>query len=207
MLFDTEIDLEKLLHDAATEFGRKVERGEIKSGWVELKTTQIGRQCTKKYKIKPVMDYMREHYGASAKRPVGQWLGITTDEWHRMTTSPIKASVLMYPLIDIGMSRDDCEAYLIEKGYPVPPKSACIACPFHSDPTWLEMTDAEIAETADFEEGVIQMIANSDLKYLPYFANGVRVHSSMVPIEERPFEKENKEDGGSPCMGAAGCFL
>lgn len=200
--------LEETIHEACTQFGKKVQAGLIKSGWKEMKTTQISRQCTKLYKIEPVTRFLRENYGADAKTPVGQWLGITVDEWHRMTTSPIKAAVLMYPLIDIGMSREDCELYLEEQGFPVPVKSACVGCPYHSTAGWNNLTDAQIDDVADFEEGVLQMIANDPkLRYYPYFVNGARVHRSMVPIDERPFKKESDEDEGSPCMGQAGCFL
>lgn len=207
---EAELSLEETIHHACTEFGKKVRDGVIKSGWMQMDTSQIGRQCTKKYKIQAVMKFLRKNYNVSLKKQTGQWLGITTDEWTRMTTSEIKASVLMYPLIDLGMSRDDCEDYLNEQGLPIPPKSTCKSCPYHSDKTWRELSDADIDDCADFEEGVIQMIANDPiLKYLPYFANGARVHPSMVPIGERPFEKETGEveEDGTPCMGNSGCFL
>ena len=200
--------LEDTVHEACTEFGKKVQAGIIRSGWQQMDTSQIARQCTLKFKIKPVMDLLRSTYGATHKNPVGQWLGITVDEFHRMKTSQIKASILMYPLIDLGMSREDCEIYIQEHGLPVPPKSACKGCPYHSDALWNTYTDAQIEDVALFEEEVIQMIANNpSLRYLPYFTNGVRVHNSMQPIDDRPFEKGIGLDTGSPCMGAAGCFL
>lgn len=204
-----EKSLEKTLHEAATAFGKRVQAGEIKSGWLNLNTSQIGRQCTKRYKIKPVMDYLRKHYGASSKNPAGQWLGISTDEWHRMKTSRIKATRLLYPLIELGMSREDCEDYLQEKGLPIPVKSACVGCPYHSDSTWKSLSDAQIDDAADFEEEMIQMIASTEsLRYLPYFENGVRLHASMQPIDERPFETSMKDQSDdSPCTGEAGCFL
>ena len=203
---EKQLSLEETIHKACTEFGKKVQAGEITSGWKEMKTSQIGRQCTNKYKIRACMDMLREKYGASHKKPIGQWLGITTDEFTRMTTSPIKASVLMYPLIDLGLSREDCEDYLDEQGFPVPPKSSCTSCPYHSNALWNTLSDGQIEESADFEERNIQMIANDPkLKYLPYFSNGVRVHNSMQPIDERPFENKPTEETEHPCV--SGCFL
>ena len=202
-----ELSLEETIHRACTEFGENVKAGKIKSGWKEMNTSQIGRQCTEKYKIRAVMKLLREEYGASHTKPIGQWLGITTDEFTRMKISPIKASILMYPLIDLGLSREDCEAYLDEQGYPVPPKSACIGCPYHSNKTWNTLTDEQIEDVAEFEESLIQMIANHPtLKYLPYLINGVRVHRLMRPIDDYPFRNDapqNEDD--SPC--ASGCFL
>lgn len=208
LFLEPELNLEDTIHKACTEFGKKVEIGLIKSGWKEMKTSQIGRQCTEKYKIRSVMKLLREQYGASAKTPIGQWLGITTDEWHRMKISRIKASVLMYPLIDLGMSRTDCEEYCEDHDFPIPVKSACLMCPFHSNVLWKTYNDEQINDVADWEEENIQMIASDPkLRHLPYFTNGVRVHNSMQPIDERPFDSTTQEDKGSPCMGNAGCFL
>ena len=203
--------LEETLHEAATAFGKSVQAGEIASGWVNLKTTQIGRQCTKKYKIKPTTDCLRKKYSVSAKNPAGQWLGITTDEWHRMRTSQVKATQLIYPLVELGMSRQCCIDYLDEIRFPVPVKSACIGCPYHSNETWRELSEAQIEEASDFEEKMIQMIGkNEKLRNLPYFANGVRLHRDMRPLRDRPFEVEKDAAdglGSSPCTGSAGCFL
>lgn len=208
-LFENE-ELQTVLYNAATHFGHKVVSGEIKSGWKNMDTTQLGRQCTMNYKIKPVMDLLRKEFNASSKNKVGQWLGITTDEISRMKSSNIKASILMYPLIDLGMSRDDCEEYLLDRGSIIPQKSACLGCPYHSDKTWRELSDEEIEDVGEYEEDMIQMIANSDLKYKPYFANGLRVQRHMIPILDWFAEKNNESDNdedGSPCMGIAGCFL
>ena len=202
-----ELSLDETIHRACTEFGKKVQAGEIKSGWKEMNTSQMGRQCTEKFKIRAVMKMLREDFGASAKKPIGQWLGITTDEFTRMKVSPIKASVLMYPLIDLGLSREDCEDYLDSQGYPVPPKSSCLGCPYHSNTTWNTLTQEEIEDCAEAEEEYIQMIANHPtLKYAPYLINGVRFHRDMRPIEDRAFKNDPTEDSNdSPC--ASGCFL
>lgn len=210
-LFEEELlSLEETIHIACTRFGEKVKAGEIKSGWMELNTSQIGRQCTEKYKIRAVMKMLREDYGATHKNPIGQWLGITTDEFTRMKVSPVKASILMYPLIDLGMSRDDCIEYCEQEGFPVPAKSACIGCPYHSNVTWNTLTPEQIEDVAEYEEQMIQMIASHPtLKYLPYFANAVRVHRDMRPIDDYPFRNKllQIEPGESPCSGQAGCFL
>ena len=202
--------LDDYLEPALTNFDRKVEKGEITDGWMEMSITTLGRQCTEKYKIAPVNKFCRENYGAHHATPVGTWLGISTDEWTRMAASGVKAFELLYPLIDYGYSRDDCEAYIIDHDYPVPVKSACIGCPYHSDPTWDDLTDAEIEDVAEFEDGVNENIkAHPKLKDLPYFANGVRVHSSMAPIRQRPFKKakSDEETERDTVCGAAGCFL
>ena len=207
-MFDIEMD--EYLEAGLTDFDRKVAEGKIKDGWLDMKVTQIGRQCTIKYKIAPVNRFCRKHYGANKKTPLGTWLGISTDEWTRMSSSVVKAFELFYPLIDYKYSRTDCETYLKDHDYPVPVKSACVGCPFHSDPLWKDMTDKEIADAGDYEENVNIMIKNDpSLKDRPYFANGVRLHSSMTPIIQRPFDKSNSntETERDTVCGSAGCFL
>ena len=204
------LTLDDYLEPALTDFDRKVEKGEITDGRLEMSVTMLGRQCTNKYKIAPVHKYCRLNYGAHHTTPVGTWLGISTDEWTRMATSNVKAFALLYPLIDYGYSRSDCETYIIDHNYPVPVKSACIGCPFHSDPTWKDLTDAEIEDVADFEDDVNKTIENDPkLKDLPYFANGVHVHRSKTPIRQRPFNKakSDEETEQESVCGAAGCFL
>ena len=42
-----------------------------------------------------------------------------------------------WPLIELGMTRDDCTKYLLVHGLPIPPKSACIICPYRRAKEWL----------------------------------------------------------------------
>lgn len=54
-----------------------------------------------------------------------------------------------WPLIEKQMTRRDCLAWLKRHDYPMPPKSACIGCPFHSDAVWRQMRDGDAAAWAD----------------------------------------------------------
>ena len=65
--------------------------------------------------------------------------GISTDEPLRVKERGPRWQRTRYPLIELGMSRDDCIAWLKGHGYPVPFKSACIQCPYRSDESWLWM--------------------------------------------------------------------
>ena len=209
MLFDV-ASLEDMLEIALIDFDDKVASGLIRAGYMEMSVTRLGRQCTEKYKIAPVNEYCRKHYGAHFKNPVGTWLGISTDEWTRMAVSKVKAFVLFYPLIDMGFSRQDCIKYMEDHDYEVPVKSSCIGCPFHSNSLWKDMSDSEIADAGELEAGVNAIIESTpSLKDRPYFANGVRLHESMIPITERPFDKTDNTDDleRDGVCGQAGCFL
>lgn len=198
-------DLKTTLHEAATSFGHRVVAGEIKSGWMNMETTSTGRQCTFGYKIRPTQKFLRANFGASKKNPTGQWLGITTDEWTRMTKSRVQYTELFYPLITLGMSRDDCTDYLNDKGLPLPPKSACIGCPYHSSASWAALSREEIEGVAEFEQEMIEMIGSCDLQYKPYFANGAWTSKHIMPVDEIEFETKDEEE--IPCEVVAGCFL
>lgn len=99
------------------------------------------RQCTKEYKIAPIIKAKRALLGYRPRQriPAGAcvtWIGISTDEAARMKPSTELWSVNRYPLIEAGMSRGHCLAWMMSHGYPQPPKSSCIGCPYHSDDEW-----------------------------------------------------------------------
>lgn len=64
-------------------------------------------------------------------------LGISLDEFGRMRNdSGIEWKQLDYPLIDLRLDRADCIHLIEQAGLPVPPKSSCWFCPYHSTRTW-----------------------------------------------------------------------
>ena len=96
----------------------------------------LRRQCTGKYKIAPLRRRLRE----LGYTQVTTWLGITTDEAGRMKPSDVKWCVNEYPLIEAGLSRDDCAAYLARKGLKTA-KSACVFCPYRSNYGWAKIRE------------------------------------------------------------------
>ncbi len=95
------------------------------------------RTCTDHTKIRIVRRWLRSHNVTHA----ACMLGFTTDEADRMFDSDVKWVENRYPLIDMGMSRADCERFFVERGLPIPPKSSCYFCPFHDARYWLEMRE------------------------------------------------------------------
>ena len=116
------------------------------------------RQCTADYKIKPVTKKVRELLGYKKGERVDlkevkveMLLGISTDELRRMRMNRLRYIDNQYPLINnFGMSRQDCIAWMKDNGYPMPAKSACYFCPFHSQSTWKEIkeNDPELFQKA-----------------------------------------------------------
>jgi hypothetical protein len=124
-----------------------------------VKTERVGvgmirRQCTGDYKIVPIRRKVRELLVIVGRRspatPVAeQWIGISLDEPLRMKPSFEDWQVNRWPLIERHMTRQDCLLWLERHGYPLPPKSACIGCPFHSDDYWRNMRDHDPDAWAD----------------------------------------------------------
>ncbi|HSE46369.1 MAG TPA: hypothetical protein VLA89_13670, partial [Gemmatimonadales bacterium] len=101
------------------------------------------RNCTVQYKINRIASHLKVR-GASAEDQAVLALGISIDEFHRMkTTTGIAWEVFEYPLIDLRLSRDDCERIIREAGLPVPPKSSCWFCPFKRLDQWKDMKQHE----------------------------------------------------------------
>tara|TARA_R100000781_G_scaffold90102_1_gene55585 strand:- start:12759 stop:13577 length:819 start_codon:yes stop_codon:yes gene_type:complete len=99
----------------------------------------VRRQCTEEYKIKPVIKSARDLHKLKYKqrmKPTELWLGISTDEIQRLKESSLYNIKYFYPLIYHGMSRVDCMNFFKKNNFPVPIKSSCVFCPFHSDKFW-----------------------------------------------------------------------
>ncbi|MBP2231960.1 hypothetical protein J2847_005283 [Azospirillum agricola] len=114
----------------------------------------IHRHCTADYKVVPIRRKVRELTGIAGWRspswPVAeQWIGISLDELVRIKPSMEDWQVNRWPLVERRMTRRDCLRWLERHGYPEPPKSACIGCPFHSDAAWRRLRDEEPEAWAD----------------------------------------------------------
>jgi hypothetical protein len=153
------------------------------------------RQCTADYKIYPIRKKLRELLGLKYRQrapkgvQVRQWIGISTDEAMRMKPSRDAWVENVWPLIDAGMSRQDCLRWF-EKNYPGRSlaKSACIGCPFHNDALWrdMKMTDPEsFAQAVEFDEQIRNVGTSDGPQYL---------HRSCKPLDEVDFR--NLEDMG-----------
>lgn len=151
------------------------------------------RQCTSEYKLAPINRKVRELLGASAPNyrsvPRGnvaeQWIGFSTDEVHRVSDKfPLRYIVKRYPLLDLGMSRTDCERYLRRHGWSAE-KSACIGCPYHGNEQWRRLRDerpAEWADAVEFDEQIRKGGSRGDELRGEAFLHRSRLPLSIAPI-------------------------
>lgn len=155
----------------------------------------IHRQCTADYKVVPIRRKVRELAGIAGRRSprqpiVEQWIGISLDELLRMKPSAEDWQVNRWPLVDRRMTRRDCLRWLERHGYPEPPKSACIGCPFHSDAAWRRLRDDEPEAWADAV--AVDCAIRTGFRGI---RGEVYLHRSAVPLDEAEFS-----DGADPAQ-------
>lgn len=93
------------------------------------------RNCTVEFKIKPIARWIKANAPGCV---LGK--GISTDEPHRATPSrEDDGYTSAYPLIELGISRNDCLRIVREAGLPQPPKSSCWFCPYKTTDQWITM--------------------------------------------------------------------
>jgi len=167
----------------------------------------LRQQCTREYKIDPISAFVKRLLGYKK----GQWvrhkvlalIGISLDEAHRMGTSRDSWITNCYPLIDARLTRNDCLRIIDEAGLPLPKKSACVHCPYHSDEYWRGLKEHHPSEFAKAVE-TDQTIRNMTRKgaSAPIF-----LHRSLQPLKEVKFDKKQYDldfEFGNDCSGVCG---
>ena len=187
---------------ASAESGRRV----AAPPWFLSGRGMMPRQCTADYKIAPLARKQRELLGVGPRSRVAPgtvevWIGISRDEAVRMRPARSAWQRNCWPLIELGLSRADCLAWLARAGWNAP-KSACIGCPYHSDEAWRKLRETD--EWADAVE--------IDRALRGGMTKGMRadkyMHRSLVPLDEvdlsTPSDHGQTELWGDECDGICG---
>jgi hypothetical protein len=166
----------------------------------------LRRQCTREFKIHPITQKVRELLGYQprqrVKHRVRAMLGITIDEAQRMKPSWHKWTTNCWPLIDLGLHRDDCLKIMEDAGLPEPQKSACVYCPYHSDTYWQFLKDThpdQFQRAVDFDYEIRDVTSKG--------AIGKRfLHKTCVPLDEVEFNATDPSqvDMFAECEGMCG---
>lgn len=162
------------------------------------------RQCTRDFKIEPLERKQRELLGYAPRKVIPRgaaevWIGISTDEVVRAGAAYCRWAVNRYPLLEARMSRRDCEAWLKNGGYPVPPKSACVFCPYRTNREWRWLRDNDPEGWADAVE-IDRLIRST-----PGMRHAEFLHRDRVPLGE--VDLSTDEERGQVMLCDAGCGL
>ena len=145
----------------------------------------LRRKCTQEFKIKPIEDKVREILGVAPGRRVPKGImvnsmqGISLDEIQRMRENPRHWGEFTYPLVDMRMTRHDCKLWMNRNGYPEPPRSACVYCPYRSNREWRHLRDTDPEgweEAIRIDSKIRNGIAGATSK--------LYVHQSLKPLAE-----------------------
>ncbi|MFS8369416.1 hypothetical protein [Acetobacter indonesiensis] len=169
-------------------------------------STGIGvRGCTLRYKIEPLMQAHRKLLGfAKGKniRPdsVEVWIGISRDEMYRIKEAKARWQTNRFPLIEKRMTRQDCITWLRENDYPIPTRSACAFCPYHSDAEWkrIRRDDPAAWQNAVDLDRAIRERGNLGLHGTPY------LHRSLKPLSEAELDGGMNDLFDNDCDGLCG---
>ena len=154
------------------------------------------RTCTRDFKIKPLMkqardlvcrDILRTWWRDFRKDPslaplAVQWIGISKDEITRCKPSRDPWCRSRWPLIERRFTRAMCLDWMQAHGYPQPPRSACVFCPFHSIAEWRRLRDSEpesFQAAVEFERKL-----QEERKVQENFATTPFLHVSCVPLDQ-----------------------
>lgn len=159
----------------------------------------LNRQCTGYAKIVPIKKAMRRLSGYDESLPphpkAGEfenWIGISWDEWSRMSTNETKYITNRYPLIEKKLNRWDCVDGYKRMGLPIPTKSACIGCPYRDAASWLDMRHNEpesFEDACKFDEEN----RHNPLSDRGSTADAVYVWRGLKPLREVDFATEAKK--------------
>ncbi len=152
------------------------------------KTGIVKRQCTREYKLSPIETELRDLLGLGYKQVIDKgmfvelWIGISRDEIIRMKPNREKWIKNYWPLIEHGMTRDDCKTWF-SRNYPgrILPRSACIGCPYHTDEEWtaMKLDDPESWADAVFVDSALRTSGRAER-----FDGEMYLHKSMIPLGE-----------------------
>lgn len=174
----------------------------------EGKRGRLKRKCTGNYKIMPIESEVKRRlfdldlvwkdsigrFSPYEGTSVDAWLGISFDEIRRMKKNKTEWITNTYPLIQKRMTRSDCIKWLLKRGLPVPRKSSCRICPFHSDENWAmikEHSPEDWAYAVDFDRSL-----RDERKERFSFSDdgGIFLHRDLIPLEEVDLDFEDRSD-------------
>lgn len=196
-----------------TKDGRKFSRCDVPFFTLNADGSQgkiFNRSCTKDFKILPILKWMRQAAGIKRGQKevtVTSWIGISWDEIQRMKESREPWVQHRWPLLELRMRRRDCIDWMKQNGYPEPPRSSCVYCPFHNNAEWRRLKAEEPEEfqkAVEFERELQRIKGNTDNMHAVPF-----LHRTLVPLDQVDLRTDEDKgqmqmDFGSECEGMCG---
>lgn len=170
----------------------------------------VNRGCTRDYKIVPITQAVRKLAGIKRGQKeitVTQWIGISWDELQRVKEGRDPWSQNRWPLVERRIRRHECLEWMQARGYPEPPRSSCVYCPFHNNAEWRRLRDHEPEEfqkAVQFERELQRLKGNTENFHAVPF-----LHRSCVPLDQIDLSTDKERGQGqldfqAECEGMCG---
>lgn len=159
-------------------------------------TGKLRTWCANEWKAYVVQRYLR----SLGVRRATSWIGFSLDERRRVKGFGSAPWPRAYPLIDLMLTRADCEAIIVDEGWPLPSKSRCYMCPHQSNAEWRELRDNAPAEFA-------AAIAIDDEIHDADQRGGVWLHQSRVRLADADIDAADRGETGGEACGFGRCWL
>ena len=146
------------------------------------KKSMLTRKCTTDFKVTPIEKQMRLDAGYKKGQRIpalatSLWLGISIDEADRMKVNKTKWVQNIYPLIELGMDRQQCQDICIKYNMKAP-KSRCFFCPYIRDwENFRRENPRDYQKAIDFDKSLREG-RHPKLKGTPY------IHERLMPLHE-----------------------
>lgn len=161
-------------------------------------TGKLPTFCSVEWKARVVQRYLRDRHDVHG---ASQWIGFSSEERERAKSQPPGPWQRTYPLLDLMLTRADCERIIAAEGLPIPSKSACFMCPHRSNAEWREVRDRfpdQWAEAIRIDEEV----RDADEQ------GGVYLHRSLMPLAEADIDApESRQRVPERQCGLGMCFV
>ena len=103
----------------------------------------------------------------------------------------------------MGLTRGHCLEWMEKHGYPRPPRSACVYCPYHSDTEWLKLKEEspdEFEKAVQFERRLWETAATRGVKTREF------LHGDRIPLDQVEFKDGRRQADmfNNECEGLCG---
>ena len=162
--------------------------------------------CTINFKISPIRRWLRANQDESGEKP---WstvlLGITTDEANRVRKSDLLWVENEFPLVDMGMSRQDCIKYLEDFPELSVKKSGCFMCMYQPAKSWvnLKVNEPKLFDVAMMMEKIARE-GKHELKAGLFGRQSIERFNFSHTLDDFGFQFDPVD---FDCNASGGCFL
>jgi hypothetical protein len=159
---------------------------------VYTKTGKTRTFCSTEWKARVVRRFARRILNLPT--PIINWIGFSADEVKRVKGNDGRK----YPLLDLGLTRNDCVQIINSAGLPIPPKSRCWMCPNQTNSQWKEV----------FENKLLwDMVTDLDEELRDGFEmHKIFLHKSRTPLRDVNFDNSDVTEPSVFCE-SGNCFV